>query len=90
MAKGPTPTTARRNAQRAPKTFLRFGSDMFARMKVRFGAATLARSVASASRWRDRARGRRAPGGRAPPRRAAPAAACKHVLLRTKCTHVCS
>lgn len=34
MVRGPTPAVRRKNAQRAPKSFLRFGSDMFARMKV--------------------------------------------------------
>jgi len=33
MVRGPTPAIKRVNAQRAPKSFLRFGSDMFARMK---------------------------------------------------------
>lgn len=34
MVKGPTPVVKRKSVHRAPKTFLRFGSDMFARMKV--------------------------------------------------------
>ncbi len=40
MVRGPKPLTNKRNAQRAPKGFLRFQSDMFARMNVSISFAT--------------------------------------------------